>query len=367
MKVLIMCSSFSVYVVYYIEEMRKRYPEIQFSVFTHIANVDRYDELLGGNLSRIYNYNRLWELPKAVSSFPQFDVIHTFWMEIQWGFMSKALRSKCKKIVVSVGGSDLYRSKAWEHIFQRQLISQAEWVSAENPETLEDFFGLYGERYRIKKNKVVRFGLTNLKEIDKYLYDEDGIRNTKKKYQIPQDKIVITCGHNARKQHQHIEMIKSIGKMEQGYKQQIHLLIPMTYPDGMQEYIEIVKECVASEGLTCSVLTDFMDTEEMAQYEVCTDIMIHVQTTDQMSSTMLEQMYAGKIIVAGSWLPYQSIRDAGVHFYSVDDVEKITELLTNLISAINEEKAKCRCNHQRIHDFSSWDSVGPEWIEMYQK
>ena len=365
MNVLIMCSSFSIYVVYYVEEMKKKYPHIRFSLFTHVSNKDRYDELLGDNVQKIFDYNRLWELHRRISEFPMFDVIHTFWMEIQWGAMASLLRHKTDKLIVSVGGSDLYRSKKWEHLFQKRLIAKADWISAENPETLSDFFDVYGSAYQIKKNKVVRFGLTNLEEIDDCIYDKQGIDYTKDLYNIPKDKLVITCGHNARKEHQHEKMINAIGLLTEEYRKKVHLMIPMTYPAGMEDYISQIAECAEKNGLTYSILTKFMDKRQMAQYEVCTDIMIHVQTTDQMCSTMLEQMYAGKTIIAGGWLPYCSVREAGVHFYSVETIDEITDIIRNCLDSMEEEKEKCLDNHDRIYDFSSWDSVSVEWMEMY--
>ena len=109
------------------------------------------------------------------------------------------------------------------------------------------------------------------------------------------------------------------------------------------------------------ILTEFMDFQSMAQYAMISDIMLHVQTTDQLSSTMLEEMYAGSIVIAGSWLPYKSLRKKGVYFIDVDTISDIISVLSDVVTNIEQYKEKCRDNAKIIWKYSSWDELAPRW------
>ena len=108
-----------------------------------------------------------------------------------------------------------------------------------------------------------------------------------------------------------------------------------------------------------------MDFEKMAEYALVSDIMVHVQTTDQLSSTMLEEMYAGSVVVAGSWLPYASLHNKGIFFLDTDSIDGLSGILEEVIVNIDEYKLKCKDNASLVYENSSWESVSGKWYNMW--
>ena len=96
------------------------------------------------------------------------------------------------------------------------------------------------------------------------------------------------------------------------------------------------------------------------------DIMIHVQITDQLSSTMLEEMYANSVVIAGSWLPYRSLHEMGVYFLDVDSIPDVTGILEDVVRDIGFYRQKCEGNPQIVWDHSSWDKLAAKWHALWE-
>lgn len=110
-----------------------------------------------------------------------------------------------------------------------------------------------------------------------------------------------------------------------------------------------------------------MKFKEMAMYALVSDIMIHVQRTDQLSSTMLEEMYAGSVVIAGSWLPYQHLREKGIYFLEVNTVSDVTPLLENVVEHLDEYRDKCALNSTLVYANSSWDILSEKWYALWDR
>lgn len=363
--VLIMCTYESTYVLQLYTYVKKYYPHIKYSLFTQ----DKVKEYYCSNLTlekeeKIYSFgNHEYLCGMEALKLPHFDIIHSLWMERFWGEFAGVFKRKCNAWFCSVGGSDLYRdsNKPVYAFLQRRIIKRATWISSEGEETRSFFENRYGDICKGTPHSIIRFGVDIL---DSFSYintvDRDVI---KKKYGIPQNKLVIMCGTNARKEHQHIEILDSLRRLPQEIKNNICLLIPMTY-GGFDEYIEEIKE-YARDVAEAVVLTDFLSTDEMAEVACITDIMIHVQTTDQLSSAMLSHMYCGNVVIAGAWLPYDELREKGVKFISIDKIENISIDMVEIINNINKYKERYIENSKVVYNLSSWEKSASEWYKVY--
>ena len=300
------------------------------------------------------------------SKLPKFDIIHSLWMEHFWGEAATILREKCDYWFASVGGSDLYRdsNKLLHKILQKRIIARADLSSSENLETKERFYHVYGKKYRNIKHEIVRFGVDILDEIDVLSNDTLDVKALKEKYHIPEDKIVIMCGTNTRQQHQHMIMLERFSTLSQSIISNICLFIPMTY-DGTEEYISGVESKARSLFENVVVLKEFLNTREMAEITIVTDIMIHVQTTHQLSSIMIAQMYNGNIVVAGEWLPYNSLKERNVYFLGVEDIDSLADCVEKAVEEIDIHRNRCKLNRSIIKDFSSWEKKEEKWYNAY--
>ncbi|MCI9141170.1 MAG: glycosyltransferase family 4 protein [Lachnospiraceae bacterium] len=360
-KVLLFCSFFSTYTKQLIENISKRYENIEFSLITRTEKYKGRIESI--QLKHIYCFQTKEELKTILEKMPVYDAAQVLWIEWEWVYFHKLIREKAKRLNLNVGGSDFYREIEDVLNFKRQLIDSADLITAETEVTVQEFGDYYGIEIK-KKMQLLPFGIEVLDWIDKY---KDVDRNIlKKKYNIPENRIVVTCGHNALKAHQHMKMIDTIEKMSEKFKREMVFVFPMTYPSGEEDYINCVSNRLQKSGLEHVILRKFMDFKEMAEYAIISDIMIHVQITDQLSSTMLEEMYAGSIVIAGKWLPYRSLHKMGMHFFDVDRVSDIVALMEEIVMNIEKYEKKCLENREIVWKHSAWDNVAVNWYALWE-
>lgn len=366
MTVLILCTYENTYVTQTYKFLKKYYPNLQISLFTKTHAIEYYkNDVALCDDERIFSfgdhdYSCLIEARKL----PHFDIIHSLWMEHFWGEAAHTLRSKCNAWLCSVGGSDLYRdsSKLFYRLFQKRIIRYASGFSSENTDTKNLFEKKYGDIADNKPHNIIPFGIDILEEFGRIDYSK--ISSIKAKYNIPDGKVVVMMGTNARTQQQHYKLLDSINKLDSKYREKICLLVPLTY-SGTQDYIDAVISAVSKSDIESSILTRFMSAYEMAEIATCTDILIHVQTTDQLSSAMLANMYCGTVVIAGSWLPYQDLIDKGIKFLQVDSINEVTNRLASTIDELDSKKREYTSNKEIILNMSTWKISSKKWNDAY--
>ena len=359
-KVLIYCLSFSVYTKQLIENMSKRYQNVEFSLLTKTKEYK--EKIVSNQLKHIYYFQTLSDLKTILELLPVYDAMQLLWIEWEWSYLYRFIRSKTQRLNLNVGGSDFYRVDKKQKDFKKSLIACADKVTAETERTVQEFREYYRDEVENKMG-LLPFGIEVLDFIDSN--KDRNMNEFKRKYHIPLNKIVVTCGHNAIEEHHHMEIISALEQLSENVKRQIVCVFPMTYPNGREEYISKVITRLDEIGLEHVILTDFMDFQSMAEYALISDIMIHVQTTDQLSSTMLEEMYAGSIVIAGSWLPYQSLHEMGIYFLDVDTIPDVTAVLEDVVTNIESYKKKCAGNSEIVWKHSSWDELAPKWRALW--
>lgn len=359
-KVLVLCIAYSVYTKQLIENISKRYDNVEFSLLTRAE--ENTKKINSQYLRHIYCYKTKIDLKEILEQLPVYDAMQLLWIEQEWAYFYQLIREKTKLLNLNVGGSDFYRADREKREYKRKLIMCADRITAETEKTVQEFRAYY-RKETIDKMGLLPFGIEVLDWINaSRTCDRNKL---KEKFHIPLNKIVITCGHNAIEEHQHIKMISVLKQLPKNIKELIVCVFPMTYPQNKKDYINSVQAELEGSGLEHVVLTEFMNFQSMAEYALISDIMIHVQTTDQLSSTMLEEMYAGSIVIAGSWLPYQSLHDMEIYFLDVDTIPEVTMVLEDVVANIENYKEKCRGNSEIVWNHSSWDELAPKWRALW--
>ena len=357
-KVLIFGAFYTIYMDGLVKNIKKRYSDISISVLT---NSEKHFDTLYPYASHIYVYHSNIDLKFILDKIPKYDVFQFLWIENIWVYFKDVIRNKCRKLNLCIGGSDLYRARDAEIPYKYELIKIADNISAETEGTIEYFYKIYPEV--TQKLKWVNFGLEVIEKID--CSNIKDILDIKRKLSIHKNKIVVVCGHNANSAHNHLKIIEALGSMRKELREKIFTIFPMTYNVENSEYIEIVEEKIKSIGISYKILKDYMNLDEMAELDKISDVMIHVQNTDQLSSSMLEQMYSGAIIIAGSWLPYKMLEKKGIYFLTVDCISDITKVLEDVIMNIDNYKERCKKNTRIVQMMSSWDYASGRWMDLW--
>jgi hypothetical protein len=360
-RIMVYCTFYSTYTKQLIENMSKYYDDIEYGLIT---NKKEYKEKIESQkLKHIYCFQSIADLKTILEQLPIYDVMQLLWIEREWAFFYNLIRKKAKKLNLNVGGSDFYRASKEERAFKRELVKCADKVTAETVGTIQDFKSYYKDVV-CGKIELLPFGIEVLELINSCR--AKNVNEIKEKYNIPYQKIVVTCGYNAGEAHQHRSIIKALDKLSDNVKQNIVCVFPMTYPSQREEYIGEVREYLSRVDIDYIILTEFMDFMKMAEYAVVSDIMIHVQTTDQLSSTMLEQMYSGSVIITGDWLPYKSLHEMGIYFLDVSRISDVTTILEDVVMNLQKYKEKCKGNEEIIWKHSSWDTIAPKWRDIWE-
>ena len=372
MNILLLCSYESTYVTQLWENIKKCCPGIRLSLLTKSSAENYYQSrIMLKEGENIYVYQSAaigsWlDTERIIRKLPEFDIIHSLWMEKPWGWHAGTLKSKAKYWFCSVGGSDLYRDSRKKvcKAYQINILNHSDWFSSENVETKKEFIKIYGKKYEKIPHTINRFGVDIFDAIEER---KTGKKEQKRAFDIPKDKVVVCCGYNANPAHQHLKMISSFSRLPQDIIRKLFFVFPMTYSAVECGYIEKVRSAIQEVTNSFIILEDFMSTEEMAEVVQATDVMIHVQTTDQMSSTMLAHMYNGNVVIAGAWLPYHSLKERGVYFIDVNEVDEVGAVLADVAENCEAYKKKCENNEDLVYSMSSWDVCEKEWIAVYEK
>lgn len=359
-KVMVFCTFYSMYTKQLIENLSKRYGDIEFGLLTKAPEYK--DRLHSEQLKHIYCFKTISDLKTIIERLPIYNAMQLLWIEREWAYLYEFIRNKTRRLNLNVGGSDFYRAGKTERDFKKNLIACADMITAETEGTIREFKEYYRKEAGDKVG-FLPFGIEVLDFIN--LTRGQSLKELKQRYHIPLNKIIVTCGHNAIAEHQHADMIEALSKLPVYVKEKIVCVFPMTYPDGREEYIGSIRDKLNETGLDYVILTEFMDFQSMAQYALISDVMIHVQTTDQLSSTMLEEMYAGSIVIAGSWLPYRSLHEMGIYFLDVDAISEVTSILRDVVTDIERYKEKCKGNEKLIWKHSSWEGLVPKWRALW--
>lgn len=356
-RILVFAKFYSVYTKQLVENLHASYPEIELSILTSASETK--DMIDNQCVAHIYYFETMQDLYNILCKLPQYDVAQLLWIEEIWVYFTEEIRAKFNRLNLCVGGSDFYRASREDLLYKKKLIDVADNISAETTQTIEDFTEFYG--IDIAKMKLLPFGLEVINHIDEIDISKNKIRE---RYGIPVGKIIVTCGHNAIQAHQHLKLIECLKNVSKEIMEKIVFVFPMTYPSGRDEYINRVRQKLQEYSLPHKILTDFMDFDSMAQYALISDVMIHVQTTDQLSSTMLEEMYTGSVVIAGNWLPYKMLHDRNIYFLDAKSIEDAVNKMEMVVMNIDTYKDKCAGNKEIIWKNHSWDSLISSWYEL---
>ena len=186
--VLILCNFYSPYMKGYMEKLKERY-NISFDVVTakddkenSIKDNGYYKYLEIGIINKIFTYKNLEELGELLNSAENYDCIHIHYLAPFYGVYADLIRKKCRKLIITIWGSDFYRMTKEDKQLQIPLIELSDAITFDNDITLKEFGNCHGEKY-IEKSSINRFGLTAIDYIDR-LKEED-INIMKRELEIP--------------------------------------------------------------------------------------------------------------------------------------------------------------------------------------
>ncbi len=295
----------------------------------------------------------------------RYDCLHIHFFGWFHAALALAARHFFPRIVVSIYGADFYRAGPLAHRVQRRALSSMDLVTVSNPETGRQLRRKYGAR-RLPPIAACSFGLTPLAELRKAV-ETTSVKEARRRLGIPPDAVAVTCAYNRSPGHRHLAIIEQVGTLSSEIRDSLFLVLPLTYGGASPGYVESIEERLTRTGVRHLVLTSYLSNLQTAELRLATDIFIHVPISDQLSGTMQEHLFAGSVVVTGSWLPYSTFRELGVVFLEVARIEDLARLIPSVLDDLENLKTRARVNRELIWELSNWDTRIPHWIDVYRE
>lgn len=335
--------------------------EIELKIFFSNVYFNKYPSGFFARLPKLRFFQYLIGLRKIARSLPNYDIAHINFHHYYYTFITSIIRKKATKLYVTFLGSDFNEIAWYKHLANKKSISNTDAIFAENPSFLNRIIKRYKLYNSQKETGLLLFFHDSFKKFETYT---DGKSKQWFKSEWTEFHKVITCGYNGTTITRHPEIIKVLLSLKEKLAD-YYIIFPMTYGDDSSSNRNVVKSLLLDSGLNYKLLEDYLPFEKMISLSMASDIFIHIQSRDQMSSSMLEQLAAGTLVITGKWLPYESLKKKGVHFVQIESAEDLCTTLLDVMNNIDFHLKMCKGNRAVILDITNWERNKASWYKTY--
>lgn len=285
---------------------------------------------------------------------PKYDILQYFYIKHEYSILFRLLNQYGAKKFAHIFGSD-FRNNRFRNILFRFYQSTDKLVFT-NYQVQQEFINYYGTSF-LGKTVSIPFGIEQLDFIDKASVEiVEPFSKTSK------NNLTITIGSSRNVVEQHSEILAQLMSIE-STPQNVYFVFPMTYGGAVSHKIRVDLEDFARKHHV-RVITDFLSNEELAWLNLQTDIFISLRSSDQYSAALMEYLYAGAVVITGSWLPYQPMKKLGMKFLEAGSMSELPVVLHHAMSNLNELKAEFACNKSIVSKNFRWEKLRRDWLSL---
>jgi hypothetical protein len=265
------------------------------------------------------------------------------------------------KIKVTFWGSDLYRVSEQRRKQFSTILKKVSIVQVTTP-LMESYFNQYND-FNIPITSVP-LGIQNFENIQdlKAKYEKNEIKSL---LNLPKNKFIITIGYNANPSQQHFKILEQLSQLQPELKEKCFLIVPFTYA-GNKSYIQKIKKQLETTNINHFIIDKFLDSEIKNMYTLSSDIAINIQITDGFSASLQEHILTENIMLLGSWLPYNWLKERGINYIEVND-QNISQQLENVIINFDKYKKSTSESSKIIYSISSWNTISNKMNQIYSQ
>ncbi len=289
------------------------------------------------------------------------DVIDIQWCGFYYARYMKFLSRHNDKIIATPFGSDVLRANTSEKLIQKEIFDNSKAIVLGKNWTSEFLSYFPGNEDKIHNNQ---FGSARYDFI-MGMWSEDTKQSLREKYNIPEDKIVVTVGYSANPVQQHILFLDILEGVDSDIRHKLVLLFPLTYGiDKKSDYYQTLKNRIVSSDFDYILFENRLSDIELCESRIISDIMVNLQSTDTQASSIKEAFAARNVVLAGDWLPYGFYSDFDVLFFS-SSLDSFPEKFVSIVDNLELHKLKISGGSDSLNKFASWKSIIPEFINVY--
>lgn len=349
----------------------KKYTNIEFDAFS-ISKIKEEDSNYyrsihyAKSFGKAYDYKKLRKIIygiEIVSRFnklkTKYDYIHIHLAKAQYLFIWPFVKLRSNKVAVTIWGSEFLRANKRKRFVLGFMYKRADILHCTNKELRISII----EYYKISPEKVVAVPmfLENLSKIDNTNANQYEI---KKEFGWDSTKLQIVIGYNYNEGQQHLTIIDEFLRLDQNILNKVELVFPITYGTNKDYQKKIISK---ANKVNCKSFfyTSFLSDVEVNKIRKAGDIFINLQITDQYSATFVESLFAGNIVITGSWLKYDQLKEAGVYFIEIGAISEINSCLKYILENHENILGKVQQNKGLIRELFDEERLANMWIELY--
>lgn len=304
-------------------------------------------------------YFRLLFFKKQLSKLPNYNYVHFHFFGEESQYISNYFSKKTNcKIIISIWGSDMYRNKSVNFIL---ACRNAYLITFTSQQSIEFFKSKY--EWSKDNIRLCSFGLApidNLKKLSKTKQE------CKIDLKLNAKKIMITIGYNMAPEQQHLKILEQFNDEKiLRLKDDIQLVLPISYGGSVKYKLKILSK-LTELPFEYKIFDTFLSNIDVAKIRKASDIMLQFQITDQLSGSMLEHIFAKNIVITGSWLPYENLKEKKYWFYDIKMIEDIKSLIPQIISNYESISQKTYNNQKLLGIDYSWNNTIKKWLTLYK-
>lgn len=274
----------------------------------------------------------------------KFDIIH-FHMFYP-GILIVLPFLRARKIL-TLWGSDFLRASPMKKKILGLVIHKFDTITCTNPSLSDAVKSEYSRKdlaIRVLPYMLKYIGILERKELLSHSTENE---------------VIIVVGSNSNKSQNHLKILNAIGESSLD-KKHIHLILPMTYGRGGQDYINKIKTSLTDLNCSYEILERQLNDEELVDLRLRGDVFINLQDTDQLSGAMLEFLAVNKLVITGSWLDYSVLDEMGVSLLKIPSIGHLSKVLSN------HDLRERILNREKILENYSPDAVKDKWLSLYE-
>lgn len=292
--------------------------------------------------------------------FPLYDLVDFHAYYTSYNKWLRACLFKKIKFDITPWGSDLMRTN--NKTKEKLKYGFDNCYRIKLTENLHDVLvASYGDVYN-NKCRIVYFGNSGLDHVDS-LNERETNECKKRLYGEIGKKRIVVCGYNSIPSQNHQKIIDALSQLTKDEKDYIHVVFPMTYGT-RPGYIDIIKNEMENTGISYTILDHFLDSSEVAVIRKTADIVINVQDTDALSTSLQTHLYCGNVCIFGKWLTYSPYTNNGI-YYTQTSMEDIAKHLRDVLHNYSEHQSRCIANHEKIKKIFSWEAAITKQVLAY--
>ena len=142
----------------------------------------------------------------------------------------------------------------------------------------------------------------------------------------------------------------------------------MGYGDISDAYMSKIREALQKTGCSYTISMKFMDEKEIAELRMSMDIYINGCTTDALSASMLEYLYAGCLVMNPKWIKYEFLKEQKIKYIEYNSFNALSLKLENRLNkkSIGLSKDDKNYNHEIIKRSFLWKNIIKKWDQLYE-